>query len=306
MYSKLINSARFMRALGPFRGLRAFVQLSLADRGIATVASPVGDGVIYARRGSADVEVFDQIFVMRDYDIRRYKHWMRVSKTYETMLASGPRPLILDCGANIGLSSVYLAHLFPDAAIVAVEPELGNFEMLKKNTSSYPRIRALQAAISDHEGYVTIANPAASSWAFRVIEASSEDKSVIPAITVDDARLVAGDHQLSAVKIDIESGEEQLFRSNTGWIEETPLLMIELHDWMLPWAGTSRSFFRALENIEFDFVLAGETALVFNWSCLRETTRFEVMWVIQSAAPFVRTSPEVPSVLLRIRVRVSG
>jgi FkbM family methyltransferase len=269
MSAKLVNCARFVRALGPMAGLSAFLKLHGSNHGNAVVPSPVGEGMINIRRGGADVGVFDQIFVMRDYDIRRFKQWKTVIEKYNAMLGSGPKPLIVDCGANIGLSALYLAHLFPGVSMVAVEPEPNNFLMLQDNTRANPNIRPVQAAISDHPGNVTIANPKASNWAFQVKEASASDSVVIPAITIDQARAMAGDHQLFAVKIDIESAEDQLFKSNTAWLNDTPLLMIELHDWMLPWVGSSRTFFKALEGMDFDFLLAGEMALVFNWRWFR-------------------------------------
>lgn len=44
---------------------------------------------------------------------------------------------IIDCGANIGLSVIYLKKLCPAAVIVAFEPDPQNFKVLKKNISSH-------------------------------------------------------------------------------------------------------------------------------------------------------------------------
>jgi len=268
MARHVVNCVRFMRAIGPLTGVLTYFNLHRSRNGIARVASPTGDGVVHVRRGSTDANVFDQIFVMRDYDVRRFRQWKRVIQTYNDMVARGPKPLILDFGANTGLSARYLSHLFPGASIVAVEPEAGNFSMLQDNVRLHPNIRPVRAAISDLSGQVSITDPKAGNWAFRVRQVSADDPDAVPAITVEQARAVAGDHQLFAVKVDIESAEKQLFASNTGWLDETAVLMIELHDWMLPWAGTSRTFFRALSGMDFDFVLAGETAMIFNWSVL--------------------------------------
>ena len=40
--------------------------------------------------------------------------------------------------------------------------------------------------------------------------------------------------QFELIKIDIEGGESELFEKNIEWIEKFPLIIIELHDWMLP------------------------------------------------------------------------
>lgn len=43
-------------------------------------------------------------------------------------------------GAGVGLSTVLLAHLFPNATVLALEPDPQSFEILKHNTAQYPRV----------------------------------------------------------------------------------------------------------------------------------------------------------------------
>ncbi|HEX6181297.1 MAG TPA: FkbM family methyltransferase [Chitinophagaceae bacterium] len=45
-------------------------------------------------------------------------------------------PYILDCGANIGLSVLYLKQQYPNAEIIAFEPDNANFELIQKNVNS--------------------------------------------------------------------------------------------------------------------------------------------------------------------------
>src|SRR5882724_4195678 len=45
--------------------------------------------------------------------------------------------LILDCGANIGLSVIYFKKLNPSVKVIAFEPDNANFELLKKNIESF-------------------------------------------------------------------------------------------------------------------------------------------------------------------------
>lgn len=48
--------------------------------------------------------------------------------------ASGrPDPVILDCGANIGLATFYFKWLYPQAHITAFEPDPSTFQVLKTN-----------------------------------------------------------------------------------------------------------------------------------------------------------------------------
>ena len=47
------------------------------------------------------------------------------------------KPLIIDCGANMGVSILYFARTYPSAKIIAFEPEKEIFDVLQKNTYSY-------------------------------------------------------------------------------------------------------------------------------------------------------------------------
>ena len=54
---------------------------------------------------------------------------------------------VVDCGANIGLTGLFLAARYPKARVICVEPDPQNFALLKANISGEPRIVAVQAAI---------------------------------------------------------------------------------------------------------------------------------------------------------------
>jgi len=65
-------------------------------------------------------------------------------------------------------------------------------------------------------------------------------------------------------KIDIEGGEKYLFKKRTEWMEKYPLIIIELHDWILPGEANSKNFLKAIANYDFDFVNYGENIFCFN------------------------------------------
>ena len=46
-------------------------------------------------------------------------------------------PLIIDCGANIGLSVMYFKKLYPKARIIAFEPDKEIFAMLQENIGAF-------------------------------------------------------------------------------------------------------------------------------------------------------------------------
>ncbi len=108
------------------------------------------------------------------------------------------------------------------------------------------------------------ANATAGASAFRLTEATPDaaDAPVL-AVTVADLLDRFGGGRALLVKLDIEGGEAALFRSNTAWLADIEMLVIELHDWLYPWAGTSRAFFRAVSAHPFDYLMRGENLFCF-------------------------------------------
>ena len=47
------------------------------------------------------------------------------------------KPYIIDCGANIGMSIIYMKQLYPQAEIIAFEPDEINFDLLNRNIKSF-------------------------------------------------------------------------------------------------------------------------------------------------------------------------
>jgi len=60
--------------------------------------------------------------------------------------------VIFDIGGNIGITSIFLAHLFPNAKIYSFEPLPENFEILKKNIKKYNNIEAFNIGLGSKNG----------------------------------------------------------------------------------------------------------------------------------------------------------
>ena len=60
--------------------------------------------------------------------------------------------VIFDIGGNIGITSVYLASIFPDAKIYTFEPLPDNYEILKKNIQKYDNIEAFNIGLGSKNG----------------------------------------------------------------------------------------------------------------------------------------------------------
>src|ERR1035441_3081222 len=168
---------------------------------------------LHLRVRSSDGTLFQQIFANHQYDLRPAR-----------------RPVsIVDAGANIGLASVFYANKYPDAKIISIEPQTDNFRMLKLNTSPYPNITPVQAAIWNTNGEIYLRDPGWGNASFRAGD-SNGTGHMVRALTIERLML---DHQLDYIdllKMDIEGAEKEVFEGSEGWIERVGMIVIELHD----------------------------------------------------------------------------
>jgi FkbM family methyltransferase len=226
-----------------------------ADR-IAIVHVPdVGD--VQIRAGESDIATLRQVFVGREYDL----NWPprlrdRIRARYEAILAEGGKPIIVDAGANIGAASLWFSAEFPEARIVAIEPDPENAEVLRRNLAARPHHVVMEAAIGGELGHVSLRDEG-YSWAIRTERAQAG----IPIITMADAFAASSGDTPFVVKIDIEGFEKDLFATNVEWIESCYVVTIEPHDWMLPGEHTSGTFQAALAAHPFELYIRGENLI---------------------------------------------
>jgi len=214
-----------------------------------------------------DKVVLEQIFQNRDYELSEFQLYPNFSAHVKRVESAGRTGLIIDAGANIGASPVFFRSRFPTAAIVAIEPERNNCRYLQRNCAGLD-VRLIEGALGSRPGTAFLEDPGLSDCGFRVSDRGLYEVKVvsIPRILED---FPPKKFSLLIVKIDIEGGEKELFSQNFGWLQQVPLLIIELHDWMLPGEANSRNFLKAISSYDFDFVYFRENVFCFNNALLR-------------------------------------
>jgi FkbM family methyltransferase len=192
---------------------------------------------VYARRGTSDLLVFEQILTAREY------------RCLDILKA--PR-LIIDCGANVGYSSAYFLSKFEDCYVIAVEPDADNFAMLERNLLPYRgRCRPIRAAVWPHAEPLQM--KAGTTGAGREWGRSIEPKGVstldcIDAIDLPTLISLGGFDRVSILKVDIEGAETELFRVRYDrWLDLVDNIVIELHG-----AEARQAFFEALPRERFN------------------------------------------------------
>jgi FkbM family methyltransferase len=207
-------------------------------------------------RDMVDVEVMRLVFDDDDYGLDKLSRGAELSACYERLVADGLTPLILDCGANSGMASAYFTATYPAARIVAIEPEPDNLALARIN-NPHGGVHCLLAAVGPTDGRGRIVDPGDGNWAYRVEDAAD---GAVRIVSINQLLAEHCDESTRPfiAKIDIEGGEAALFLANTEWIDRFPLLVIELHDWMLPGTANARAFLREISRRDRDFVYWGE------------------------------------------------
>jgi FkbM family methyltransferase len=268
IYRRVSKLPRYVNAFGAINGLRLLLQIErdLPQRSetIKPYILPDRSAPIYLRATVSDHATFWQCIVKRQYDFQHFAQSDRVISAYRDLVKKGVAPLIIDCGGNIGLATLYFAERFPEARIFTVEPQSDNFALLQKNTAHLgDRVTTLQGGIWNESGALQITNPDAGSAAFRVGPTNSPTAESIRAYTIEEICSLAKVAVPMIVKLDIEGAQLNLFKSNFEWVSRTYLIMLELDDWLMPWRGTSRPFFSCLSRYAFDYLISGETIFCF-------------------------------------------
>ncbi len=199
------------------------------------------------RNNPYDYATFEEVLLREDYNLN---------------LGFVPKTII-DAGANIGLTSVYLASKYPTAKIVSLEPEHGNFQMLVQNAANYENIMPVEAGVWNKKALLAIKDNGGGNNAFTVEEVPAKNESTIQAFSIAAIMQQNGWKKIDLLKMDIEGSEKVVFESDVdSWLPFTRVLVIELHERMVP--GCSAAVFSALDKYQFSRVEKGENIICTN------------------------------------------
>src|ERR1700731_1457140 len=237
------QSIRHYYSLFGIHGVWLAVQARFLSRcPTLTVVVPNLRHPVRLRFKTSDVSTFEQVLVKCSYDCD---------------LIRMPQ-VIVDAGANVGLTAIFYANKYPGCKIIAIEPAKSNYDLLRANVADYPNITPVHAALWKENRELKVVDPGMGAWGFqtRLAEGSEDldDKSqeLSRGITISDLMNEYGLDHIDLLKIDIEGSEREVFENADAWIENVGAIAIELHDKTQP--GCSRSFNQATK----DFVALGE------------------------------------------------
>lgn len=151
-------------------------------------------------------------------------------------MALGANPVILDLGVNAGYTIVDFKRRYPDARIVGVEMDLGNFEIARRNITGLTNVELINAAVWVSDGEVTY-DTTAQLDAFSVSAQASNPYTSARVMAIGLPSLLKryGVARASFIKMDIEGGEKDIFMApNLCWLNQVDQISIELHGTIEP------------------------------------------------------------------------
>jgi FkbM family methyltransferase len=201
------------------------------------------------RSRSSDFDVLLQVFGYAEYACLADLHDVR---------------LVVDCGANVGYSAAWFLTQFPDATVLAVEPDGDNFALLHRNLEPYGR-----RALAVRAGVWPECHPLRLSrrtyqdgreWT-RQVEPCGAADGEFPGYDIPALLAMVRYPRISLLKVDIEGAETLVFGSaSRDWIGRVDNIAIELHD-DSPWGDAAAAFYAAIAGRPYEVSQWGELTI---------------------------------------------
>lgn len=205
---------------------------------------------LWIRLGASDLRSLSQVFLEEEYrDIGELS----------------PGGVIIDCGANVGCSSVYFLEKYPNCRVLAVEPDGGNVAVLKRNLAPYAeRAEIVQAGVWSERTLLSFRRERfrdGTEWTRQLECSRTGDSGDIVGVGVADLLARTSRGRIALLKMDIEGAEAVVFGAGPqAWLERVEVLAIELHP-ESDFGDAVGVFFSAIAPFDFVVTTRGELTI---------------------------------------------
>jgi FkbM family methyltransferase len=186
-------------------------------------------------------------------------------------VASTATPVIVDAGANIGLATLFFKHRYPDARVIAFEPEPEAFELLRRNVEDnrLTDVRLMDCALGETDGLVRLqGNPTGlgTTTLDGVWDSPKTD------LTVEVKRLSSFlETPVDMLKLDVEGAEHAILHDlvAASKLELVREMLVEYHHNITAEEGTLGRLLTLLEDNGFAY----QVSAAFNVGRARRSLR---------------------------------
>jgi FkbM family methyltransferase len=169
-------------------------------------------------------------------------------------------PLVLDCGANVGMASLYVKHLYPKARVTAFEADPRLAAMCARNLASngHGEVDVEEAAVWTARGTVEFRPDGGDAG--RLAAVGSLPNSV-PRVTVPSVRLRDYlSEPVDLLKLDIEGAELAVLEDCADRLDRVEVVIVEIHEFD-PGSRMTPAVLRLLTEAGYRFTLARLTPM---------------------------------------------
>jgi FkbM family methyltransferase len=206
--------------------------------------------------GWADVAGFRMRYLEAEW--MRYLYREVFAEREYWFATDNPRPVILDCGSNIGMAILFFKSLYPDAEIVAFEPAPWACAAIEETVraNGLQGVTLHNAALAEDDGTLELHHDPEhpGSAVMSVYRDRMAGETVrVPAVRL--SRYVTG--PVDFLKLDVEGSELPVLRDlvKSGAIAKIGQMVIEFHHHMNPGVDNLSECLAILEAHGFGYQL---------------------------------------------------
>ncbi len=259
LYNLALQTQKANGALKPSMKLKEFIRLTAKELVLKKIFNrDSGKETLFGKKiFFSDYQhlksLFEEIFLEEQYYFR----------------AATKNPFIVDCGSNIGASILYFKLLYPDARILAFEPDHDSFSLLQQfvRENKLQQVTIQPKALSDKKGELDLFSmpddPASLSMsvyqdAFDSIKYKSKAAKVEATILSEYIT-----DRVDLLKIDIEGAEYEVLEEldRAGKFPQIDQIILEGHVFNKAMSLKVITLLKILEKNNFSFKISSPNGL---------------------------------------------
>jgi FkbM family methyltransferase len=168
----------------------------------------------------------------------------------------GPEPLIFDCGANLGMATLFFKFLYPRGRITCFEPDPATFALLQKNilNNQLDQVECFNVALWDEDRAIDFFSN--SSDPGSLLMSTNAARMSTPPIPVPGRRLSTYiDGEVDFLKLDVEGAEQRVLQelAESGKLRLVREMAIEYHHRIPGERSALSRFLKIFEENAFEY-----------------------------------------------------
>jgi len=191
------------------------------------------------------------------YDGHEYLHGIKEIFIEQVYKQNFPEDaIVIDCGANIGLSVIYVKHHCPSAKIIAFEPDNKNFELLNKNIQSHnlTNVELRKEAVWVEDTMISFKEE--GTMGSKIEQSNDPGNLLVKAVRLKNLLQT----KIDFLKLDIEGAEYQVLADIKDDLKNVNNLFVEYHG-LFNQSGELIEIFNMLRDAGFNFYIKEATSV---------------------------------------------